>query len=241
MKPELKLELKSDYDQLRGAKSMQNLGEHAFIPEHYHISDKEEMADYIARHPMCQLNTAHEGVLWSSALPLLACPEQPGSYIGHLARRNDQRVAIEQGADALAVFTGPEAYISPRWFEQRKTVPTWNYLSIQMRGRLQLIDATEAVAAVMTQTAVHMEGLLAKGSDHEPWQGGEVDRDLYEGLLHGIVAFRFFPESIEGVKRLNQDKDLRDVKAIMRGLESTPQRQSAEILKLMSQQFSDYL
>jgi len=235
------MSLRTNYDEVRTAKSMDDVGREAFIPEHYHFSDEENMKDYIAHNPMCQLTTYCSGQLLSTALPLIACADGSGSYLGHMARRNKQTQAIEAGVDALAVFAGPEAYISPRWFEQRKTVPTWNYQSIQLRGRLHLINDAPGLERVMSNTASHMEALLAKTSDHQPWSIPEVDATLYQGLLHGIVAFRFEITSIEGIRRLNQDKDIRDVKAIMAGLKNTSQRQSNDVLALMSQQFEAYL
>jgi len=233
--------LRTDYDEVRATKSMDDVGHEAFIPEHYHFAHEASMKEYVADNPMCQLATHYNGQLLSTALPLIACGDEPGSYLGHMARRNKQTQAIEAGVDALAVFTGPEAYISPRWFEQRKTVPTWNYQSIQLRGRLHLINDAPGLERVMSSTASHMEAMLAKASDHKPWSIPEVDATLYQGLLHGIVAFRFEITSIEGIRRLNQDKDITDIKAIMAGLKNTSQRQSKDVLALMSQQFEAYL
>lgn len=213
----------------------------AFIPEHYHIDDEVEIRRYIEQQPMCQINSHYDHQLHSTALPLIPCPQHKGHYIGHLAKRNKQTHAISAGSQALAVFSGPEAYISPRWFSQRKTVPTWNYISIQLRGRFECIDTAEGIEEVMQTTVDHMENLLCQNSDHPAWEIPEADPSLYAGLLHGIVAFRFKVDSIEGIKRCNQDKDIRDVESIMAGLKKTKQPQSSAILALMSKQFEVYL
>ncbi|MBB6522224.1 FMN-binding negative transcriptional regulator [Pseudoteredinibacter isoporae] len=230
-----------DYDAVRSAKSMQDVGQHVFIPEHYCIEQSQELLDYITANPMCQVSCVHEGRVLSTAMPLIACRKDAGSYVGHMARRNPMADALSKGGEVLAVFSGPEAYVSPSWFTQRQTVPTWNYLSVQLRGEWEQLTRAEDIEAVMSDTVVHMEGLLAETSQHKAWNMQTVDPDLYAGLLHGIVAFRLKPSSLEGVKRLNQDKDIRDIDSIMRGLSASSQRHSREIVALMQTQYAEFL
>lgn len=230
-----------DYDAVRSAKSMQDVGQNVFIPEHYCIEQPQELENYIAANPMCQLSCVHEGKVLATALPLIASQAEPGVYLGHMARRNPMAEALSHGGEVLAVFSGPEAYISPSWFCQRHTVPTWNYISVQLRGEWEQLTHPDDIETVMSDTVIHMEALLAEDQQHKPWKMQTVDPDLYAGLLHGIVAFRLKPSSLEGVKRLNQDKDIRDIASIMSGLSASSQRHSTEIVALMRRQYAEFL
>ncbi|MCV6624038.1 MAG: FMN-binding negative transcriptional regulator [Cellvibrionaceae bacterium] len=230
-----------DYDAVRSAKSMQDVGQHVFIPEHYQAEDSQELINYIAANPMCQLSCANNSRVLSTTLPLIPCPQNEGSYIGHMARRNPMSELVGSAEELLAVFVGPEAYVSPSWFTQRHTVPTWNYYTVQMRGHWQALNSAEDIAMVMEETVIYMEALLAEEAAHKPWQLATVDPDLYQGLLHGIVAFRFKPSCLEGIKRLNQDKDIRDINAIMQGIAASSQRQSSDVVELMKRQYAEFL
>ncbi len=233
--------LSRDYDAVRAAKSMQDVGQHVFIPEHYQAEDSQELSDYIATNPMCQLSCANNGRVLSTTLPLIACPQYEGCYIGHMARRNPMSELVGSADELLALFAGPEAYVSPGWFTKRHTVPTWNYYTVQLRGHWQALNTAEDVAMVMQETVVYMEELLASTSAHKPWELATVDPDLYQGLLHGIVAFRFKPSCLEGIKRLNQDKDIRDISSIMQGVSASSQRQGTDIVELMKRQYAEFL
>lgn len=223
------------------AKSYTDTGNKAFIPEHYACPDQQALFDYIAKQPMCQLISGSGDEILCSAVPLIPDPRHTGRYLGHFARRNAQTQAVDDGLKALAVFSGPHAYISPRWFIDSNTVPTWNYLTIQLRGQLQAVDEPE-LHFIMRHTVDYMETLLQQQDPHhQSWQLDEAPKEVYERLVPGITAFHLQIDSIEGIKRFNQDKTLVDIKAIMAGLTNTKSNTNYSLLEHMAQEFDQHL
>src|SRR5437588_2399694 len=129
-----------------------------------------------------------EGLI-ASHIPLLLDPEPApyGTLMGHLARPNPQaRGAI---GDALAIFLGPDAYITPSWYATKqqtgKVVPTWNYVAIHAYGPLTFIDdPADARAHVTLLTERHEQGRL------RPWATDDAPEEFISGLIRGIIGFR---------------------------------------------------
>jgi transcriptional regulator len=221
------------------ARSRDDVGQGVFVPEHYGFTERAALLQYIAAHPLAQIFSAAGGDLRATATPLIHIADGADksglTFIGHIAKRNPHGAAITAGAAALALFVGPGAYISPRWFVHNKTVPTWSYVSVQLRGRLEPITDIDAVMAVLSKTVDHLEAEEHIGSDDMPWSLAEASTDLVERLRQGITAFYFRGESIEGVRRLNQDKDIVDMRSIMAGLAKSPQQDAYLIAEMMAQ------
>ncbi len=141
------------------SRSLTDVGEHLFVPEHFSFSGEQEMLDLVGNYPMAQLFTALDGEHRVTAAPMIAVPGSGEAGLrlrGHMALRNPQVEALAAGVRATAVFSGPGAYISPRWFKVTRTVSTWNYLSVQAHGELRLLDETQTLA-VLEQTIARME------------------------------------------------------------------------------------
>ena len=110
-----------------------------YQPPHFRIEDQEDILGLIQAHPLGLLISAGAGGLLANPVPFVAV--QIDGMVDlrcHLARPNPQWQALEQGAEALAVFQGDGAYVTPSWYETKretgKVVPTWNYMIVQARG-----------------------------------------------------------------------------------------------------------
>ncbi|WP_250458792.1 FMN-binding negative transcriptional regulator [Microbulbifer litoralis] len=211
-----------------------DVGEKLFAPAHYGFTERQALLQFVAGQPFAQLVSNACGDLRVTATPLFHEPESGGlNFIGHIARRNAHCEAIEDGERAVALFCGPDAYISPRWFRDRPGVPTWSYLSVQLRGYFNAIRDREETMSVLRRSIEQMEALAHRDGER-PWTLSEAPESLVERLSEGVLAFRFVGERIEGVRRLNQDKGEVDRESIMAGLSGSPQRGAAAILELMS-------
>jgi transcriptional regulator len=129
-----------------------------------------------------------------SHLPLLldrdAGPN--GTLIGHMAKANSQWREITD-ADALAVFHGPHAYISPGWLKEQNVVPTWNYVAVHATGKVKLIEEPSELLDIIRRYVEVYESSMP-----ESWQLDSAEPDFIESLLGAIVGFTIEIDSLEG-------------------------------------------
>jgi len=150
-----------------------------------------------------------------------------GTLIGHMAKANQQWRELVNG-DALAVFHGPHAYISPSWLDEQNVVPTWNYVAVHVTGKVQLVEEPPELLDIVRRYVNVYEASMP-----EPWQLESADPDFIEKLLDAIVGFTIKITSIEGKWKLNQNHPEERRQKIIDGLEARPDEDSASIAKLM--------
>ncbi|MDG3443282.1 FMN-binding negative transcriptional regulator [Nitrospirillum amazonense] len=160
-----------------------------------------------------------DGVPQASPLPLLLrADEGPcGTLYGHFARANPQWRETPAGSPALAIFMGPDAYISPSWYatkaETGKVVPTWNYATIHARGPITFFEDADALLNLVGGlTDRHEEGRAA------PWRVADAPDDFIQAQLRGIVGFRLMLTSVEGKWKMSQNRPAADRTSTVSGL-----------------------
>ena len=165
------------------------------------------------------LVTMGPGGLVASHVPMLveAEPEPYGTLIGHLARANPHWQDFAAGTEALAMFLGPEAYISPAWYptkaETGKVVPTWNYASVHATGPIELVEDEAGLLDIVTRlTATHEAGRAA------PWQVSDAPAEFVAGMLKAIVGFRIKVARLEGKWKMSQNRPPADRAGVVEGL-----------------------
>ena len=219
------------------AKKGDDSGTDVFTPDHYSFDNQKELLDFIRGNALAQIvsySTEQSSHPHISATPLIHVGNSEElNFIGHIAKRNLQTGSIQAGSNAVALFCGPNAYVSPRWFKVKNTVPTWNYVSVQLRGKFELIDSNEETLDVLKKTISHMEQSDCSDNKRQPWELKQAPDDLVDRLSQMIVAFRFKGESIEGVRRLCQDKDIVDINNIQRNLQADSRYGAKAIADLM--------
>ena len=120
----------------------------------------------------------------------------------HLSAGNPLAKALADDAQVLAVVTGPEAYVSPDWYGVEDQVPTWNYLSAEIEGRVRRLDAVGATALLDELSATFEARLAPK----PPWSRAKMSPGRFEAMLGGIIAYEMSVERLEGVRKLSQNK-----------------------------------
>jgi len=161
-----------------------------------------------------------------TAVPALAATPVPfvlrdGFVLeAHLARENPQAAALD-GAEALAVFGGAHAYVSPSWYAAKPAVPTWNYEAVQVAGRV----------AVMTDEA-EIRAMLDALSEGDPgdFATGGVPAGYLQKMLKGIVAFRLIPNKITAKRKLSQNRSATDRRGVIAGLRDQGETRMAELV-----------
>jgi transcriptional regulator len=169
-----------------------------------------------------------------SHVPLLLDPGVGpyGELAGHLARANPQWRESDLGKPAVAVFMGPECYVSPSWYVSKrdhgKVVPTWNYATVHARGRLELFDHPRWLAAHVARLTDRHENRFAAR-----WKVTDAPTDYIRGQLKGIVGFTLRIEAIEGKMKLSQNRSIADRQGVVAGLRSSERIGDRGIAALM--------
>lgn len=150
--------------------------------------------------------------------------------VGHVARPSLLGRAISEGAELLAIFTGPHAYISPFDYDPEgrdagQQVPTWNYVAAHVRGRAQAIEDPLAVRALLVR--------LAGRFDAQGWSDAGLPESYRAGLLRGIVAFELPIASIEGKEKLGQNRKPEHRRSAAAALETRPSELEREVGRRM--------
>ncbi|MBD8899121.1 FMN-binding negative transcriptional regulator [Rhodanobacter sp. DHG33] len=138
-----------------------------------------------------------------------------GELHGHVARGNE--LAGMNGAEVLAIFQGPQGYISPNWYptkaETHREVPTWNYAVVHVRGRLKVVEDAAWLRALLERLTDHHEA-----AEPQPWRVGDAPDDHVEKLLRAIVGIEIAVEHIEGKFKLSQNHPERNRLGVIAGL-----------------------
>lgn len=144
-----------------------------------------------------------------------------GRLVGHLALANEQWQTIQPGTQALAIVHGPQAYISPSWYESKarhgRAVPTWNYESVHLTGTLTVHRDQGWLRDLVTR-------LTRLYEDHRahPWAVTDAPPDYITGQLRAIVGIEMTITSAEGKAKLSQNRGLADQRGTIAGLRGEP-------------------
>ena len=175
------------------------------------------MADY----PLAALITGGAEGIEANHIPLLLDPEpQPdGTLLGHMARANTQWQGWTADTPALAIFRGPQAYISPNWYpskhENGRAVPTWNYAVVHVHGTVSAFADSARLRAFLDRlTAVHEAG------EPLPWRPADAPADYIDGLLNAIVGIELRITRIEGKWKTGQNQSAANKNGAAEALEA---------------------
>jgi transcriptional regulator len=190
-----------------------------YVPPLHKEDRIDVLHDAIRRTGLATLVTLTQDGLIASHVPMLldADPAPYGTLVGHLARPNPQaRGAI---GEALAIFQGPEAYITPSWYETKratgKVVPTWNYVTIHAYGTVEFFNDPERLRDVVTRLTERQETPRA-----EPWAVTDAPADFIDVMLKGIVGFALPISRLEGKWKMSQNRPAEDRAGVIAGLQS---------------------
>lgn len=203
-----------------------------YVPAAFQVDDPEKIAQFIADHSFATVITQHDGVPFASHVPLLFDRRNGphGALVGHLARPNPQwqDAADAAGVPALAIFSGPHTYISPTWYAEPNTVPTWNYVAVHATGRMKLIEDNERLLELLTRTVN-----IYESNQPQPWRLEDQDQSFIQKLLGGIVGFEIAIEKLEGKWKLNQNQSAARRERVIAALEQSARVSDQEIAALM--------
>jgi transcriptional regulator len=202
-----------------------------YIPAHF-AADDEVVTDLLVNHGAADLVTLTEDGLLATMLPFVYMPSQGelGALYGHVARNNDQWRKPAAG-ESLAIVRGPDAYVSPAWYESKRehgrVVPTWNYVTAHVYGRLIVHDDPVWVEDVVRRLTVKHEGI--KGAPI--WSVDDAPRQFIDGQLRAIVGLELVITRIEAKSKLSQNRTLADVAGVIDGLAAGGDERTSQAVK----------
>ncbi|HUB61191.1 MAG TPA: FMN-binding negative transcriptional regulator [Puia sp.] len=184
-----------------------------YIPRRYEEKDVEKVHAFIRENSFAILVSVLEGLPVATHIPLLLEKDDQGRdvLVGHIARGNEQKRTFGDGGKVLAIFPGPHAYVSPRWYTQMN-VPTWNYMAVHVYGTLTVIEGEELRAA-LSRLVDNYERHLPR-----PVAIGEIGAERVTSEMRGIVGFRIVVEEVQAAYKLSQNRDERSYQEVVRQL-----------------------
>jgi transcriptional regulator len=175
------------------------------VPEKWQMKDQAHMLNFAQQHSFAVMVSP---TLQASHIPLVV-DKTKGRLLAHVSRANPHwRELAEQ--KVLAIFSGAHAYISPNWYADSPAVPTWNYASVHITGKVTLLSGEETMSVIDQLMAKYEPSLLI---DREV-----VTEEYQQRLSKGIVGFEIKIENIEGKMKLGQHRSKADQQGVVAGL-----------------------
>jgi transcriptional regulator len=186
-----------------------------YSPPYNRIEDLREVAAFMQANSFALVVTGTGGKLHASHLPVMV--EERGGKLfvhSHMARNNPQWKEFFPDEEALVVFSGPHAYVSPRWYEEKERVPTWNYAAVHAYGTVTVSeDRGEKLAS---------QRRLIAGMDPQWLPKFDALREEYvKQMLDGIVNFDVEVTRLETRWKLSQNRSRREMELIAAELDKS--------------------
>lgn len=182
-----------------------------YLPRHFAMDDPATLQAFLHAHGFATLVTnGADGIVASHVPILLDDAGWPAARLrGHLARANPQWRALQSGAEMLAIFSGPHAYVSPTWYATAPAVPTWNYAAVHVYGVPRLVEDPEPIVVAMIAAY--------EGTPMPAWRR-DMPAEFWSKMLGGIVGFEIEIGRVEGKWKLGQNRPEADRMATLEAL-----------------------
>ena len=206
-----------------------------YTPKHFEEPRIEVMHELMRARPLATLVTLASNGLEANHIPLhlVDTPVPFGTLRGHVARANPVWSDFAKDVEVLAIFHGPDSYITPSWYatkqETGKVVPTWNYAVVHAYGTLRVIDDAAWVRAQLEALTAHNEAGFAL-----PWSVSDAPREYTEKLLEAIVGFEIVITRLTGKWKVSQNQPAQNQASIIEGLNNSDQHDAVAMAALVA-------
>jgi transcriptional regulator len=204
-----------------------------YVPPAFQENDLAALHGTMQDARLANFVTATTEGLIATPLPLFLAPDEGpyGTLYGHLARANPQWKLPPTG-DAMALFMGPDAYVSPSWYlsklEHQRVVPTWNYIAVHAYGPAEFFDDADRLLEVVTRlTNLHERPRV------EPWTVTDAPEPFIRAQLKGIIGVRLPITRIEGKRKMSQNRSAADRAGVADGLAASDRASDRTVAALI--------
>jgi transcriptional regulator len=206
-----------------------------YLPAHFDEKRTDVLHALMRARPLATLVTNCDSGLVANHIPMETVAEPPphGSIRGHIARANPLWREYRAASEALAIFHGPQAYVSPSFYpskqETGEVVPTWNYAVVHARGTLRFVEDTGWLRALVTRLTREHEA-----PRQVPWKIEDAPPPYVERMLSLIVGFEFSIASLTGKWKLSQNHSAANREGVAAGLRNAPGADSRDIADMLA-------
>lgn len=197
-----------------------------YVPPHFRPDNPQDLVALMQRHAFATLVTSGPRGLDVSHLPFATDRGSDGKIRlqAHMARANGQWEALEEAAHLVAIFHGPHAYVSPGWYQNHPSVPTWNYAVVHAHGRARLMDEAE-----LHELVIRLSNTYEAGRP-KPWRAGELPAPYVSTMLKAIVGFEIEVERLEGKFKASQNRPA-EIPRVIEALEEDGEPEMAAFMR----------
>ena len=206
-----------------------------YVPEHFAEHDPGELRRLIEEYPLGILVALGAEGLSANHLPFELHPEvgERGALRSHVARANAVWQDFAADQEALVIFQGPRAYISPNWYptkaEEHRVVPTFNYAVVHAYGRLTVHDDEKWLRALLGRLTRRMET-----PQPTPWKMGDAPQDYLREMVRGVVGIEIAVTRLVGKWKVSQNRLPIDREGAVAGLRATGEQEAAAMAELIA-------
>lgn len=199
-----------------------------FQPRAFKQQDQSVMVDFIKNHGLGNLVTLSSVGLMANHIPFLVI-ERNGQYLlqGHVARANKVWQDYDNSTEALVMFNGPNAYISPNWYPSKKVdqkaVPTWNYVTVHVRGDMHVYDEKSWLLEHLHQLSQFHE----QRTQQYPWQLSDAPEQYINQMIKAIIGIEITINNMQGQTKMSQNHPQQNRQGVIDGLKSQGQSEVA--------------
>ena len=188
-----------------------------YLPEMFRLDD-ELALDVVARARLATVVVSTGSGFEATPIPwMLRRSPDSTLLVGHISKANPLARTLSGSVDAIVIVDGPDGYVSPSWYpskaESGEVVPTWNYVSVHLHGRLSLVDDAGWLREMVESLTVRYES-----ERDQPWSVDDAPADYIDRMLRGIVGVEFLVERVEGKAKLSQNRSEADRAGVIVGL-----------------------
>ena len=201
-----------------------------YVPKHFNEDNADHLGQYMMASRFATVVTSVDAIPYASHLPLSydQSAGDCGTLYGHVARANPHWKYFQENHQSLAIFTGPNAYVSPNWLGAENAVPTWNYVAVHAYGTPAIVEEEDQVLDILATLSADNE--TAKTGF---WTADKMDQEVLRGMLKGIVAFEMPISRIEGKRKMSQNKPDAVQQSAISGLRHMDDPQSTSVAQNM--------
>jgi transcriptional regulator len=198
-----------------------------YIPELYKNENQEEIQNFIHQNGFAILVNQTNGKLWATHIPLILGVNEKGNpvLVGHISKENPQAESFNSNEEVLAIFSGPNTYISSSWYDH-ENIPTWNYLAVHVYGKVQILNHEQTINS-LKKLVNKYEAKLEKPIRVENLSSKTMRE------TNGIVAFEIEITTIVAQKKLSQNRDDENYQKIISELSKSKDPQAISVASAM--------
>ncbi len=201
-----------------------------YIPEFNRQEDRATILAFMRANPFAILVSNVDGIPFATHLPLLI--DEAGDQIvvqGHMAKANVHWKSMNETEESLIIFHGPHAYISPSLYENRESVPTWNYAAVHVYGEPTLFTDEESLRATLHRMIDTFESSYMT-------QWSELSEQYQSRMMKHIVGFNIKVKKLEGKFKLSQNRTKGEQARVIQSLNQSQDSNIEGVAQLMQQE-----